>query len=177
MLLLIKWIRTLAKAIASESQPWQIGVATSLGLLLGLFDWWQMPGGPNPIVIVLLIALLWINVHLGFWLAVHGCWRHLIQLILGPMTEALAEQMVPLAASMADIPLTFMLHLSHTDNLAVLPMDYHCAIVAGIAMTRFSRYFQNKLREKLEERKKLKLAGKTVTNPWLLKLACWFLDI
>ena len=176
MLVLIKWIRSLAKAIASESQPWQIGVATALGLLLGLLDWWQVPGGPNPLVLILLAALFWINVHLGsgmLFMAIGGA----LQLILGPMTESLADMMVPIATIFADIPLTYALHLSHTDNLAILLYGVPTAIVTGLCIARLSRYFQEKLREKIAERKKLKLAGKTATNPWLLKLACWFLDI
>ena len=176
MLMIIGWLRKFAQAIASQARPWQIGLASGLGLLLGLLDWWMLPGGINSLVVIGLIVLLWFNMHLGSGMLFMGIGA-VIQLALGATLEPLAVHMVPLATTMAQQPIAYALHLSHTGNIVTLIYGVPLALLVGYLAYRVSNYFQTKLQEKLAERKKLVKAGKTASNPWVLRITCWFLDI
>jgi uncharacterized protein (TIGR03546 family) len=176
MLTLIKFLRSLFKALVSTTAPWQMAVGAFFGILLGFLPIWPLALGPSLLGLgVLLIAIL-INCHFASVMLFMGLGKVMGLALMSPAL-AIGGQMTNFASRAADNPLLYNSHLSHTGYLGLTVIGLIAAPIIGIAMYVFTRWFRAKVQPKLLARRKLMLAGKVADNPIGFKLLCWFMGV
>lgn len=176
MYTLLKIIRGFVRIVTSESAPWQVFLGTFLGVCIGMLPWFRYASGPSPLVILLILAAVFVNCHLGSALLFTGVGT-LLALALEPLAISLGHGQAELAQSLALNPLTYALLLSDTRVLGLTILMLPIAPIAGILMTWAARAFDRHLRAKIAERKRLLKAGKVAGNSIIMRLACWFFGI
>ena len=176
MLTLVRWTHGLLKAIVSDAAPWQIGLATGLGWSCGCLPWLLWPGGINWLAIAVFALLFCINCHLGMGLLAMSI-AAVVHLMLSPVLASFAPSLLDLANLAAGNDIMRLLGLHHTSQLTGIALALISAPIAGFCMAKISHFFQQKLRAKLAERRRLRKAGKTAGNTIFFNLACWFLGL
>lgn len=174
MFAILKMIRNLLRAITGASAPWQVGLGSALGLLLGFVPLW--PSWPNPLAWALLLSALLINLHLGSFFLFWGL-GSLLGLALAPVALALGNASAGLAGLAASSGPLRMARLNHTGYLGLLLLGLPLASLAGLATAWATRWFDRNLRARLSERQRLVKAGKLAGNTLLLRGLCWFLGV
>jgi hypothetical protein len=176
MFYLIKTIRKLLQALASQAGIWQISAGTAIGMMLGFLVVWPWGDAPAPIGFSLLLLGLIINVHLGGLLLFWGL-GGLLSLALSPMAVAIGNGMPATAAAAADNPLLFASYISHTGYLGLALLGVVFAALTALVMAVFTRYFRTRIQPKLVARKRLVQSGKIGSNPILVRILCWFFAV
>ncbi len=175
MLTLLKFLRSLLKAIASSTAPWQLALGAWFGVMLGLLPIFP-PAGPSPLGFTLLFLGLVINCHLASLLLFFGLGK-LIALALPVPAAAIGESLSGFAQTCADIPFLHLSHWSHTGWLGMTVIGLIAAPIIAIAMYVFTVWFRTKVQPKLMERRKLMVAGKVASNGIIFKVGCWFMGL
>lgn len=176
MFTLIKTIRKLLQALASQASTWQIASGCAIGMMLGFLVVWPWGSNPSPIGLGLLILGLIVNVHLGGLLLFWGL-GSLLSLALSPVAVSIGSGMPDLAITAADNPILYASSLSHTGYLGLAILGVVSAVVTALVMIILTRYFRTRIQPKLEERKRLVASGKVASNPILVRILCWFFAI
>ncbi len=174
MFTILKLIRNLIKAITGASAPWQVGLGSLLGCLLGFLPLW--PGWPSPLAWALLLAALLINVHLGSFFLFWGLGT-LLGLALAPVALALGNGLEGLAQLAATCGPARLSRLNHTGHLGLFLLGLPIATLVGLGTAWATRWFDRNLRARLAERSKLMKAGKLAGNTLVLRGVCWFLGV
>jgi uncharacterized protein (TIGR03546 family) len=177
MLLLLKLLRGIIKGIASQAAPWQIVVATVLGVIAGFVPVLSPSIGPGLLGLATVVVALLVNCHLGSFLAWFGvCTGFSKLLLLGPAI-LVGDQLVPVAQWAAYNPLAAACHLNHTGHLGNTVMAVLLAPLAGWLMYRLTVRFRAWLLAWQEQRRRTATAAKVVTTPWLVRLGLWFFGL
>jgi hypothetical protein len=176
MLTLIKFIRSFFQALAGEARPWQVGLGTFLGSILGLVPIFTYDYGLNYLGAFALGVAIIANVHLGSVLLFSGLGTLLWALCI-PLAEAIGGSMDGIAQSAATNPLLYGIGASHTGELGMLVIAAIWAPLTAIVMVLITNWFRSKILPKLLERKKLILTGKIASNGILLRIVCWFFAV
>lgn len=174
MVILLKMLRGMIKAITSQAAPWQVGVGACFGLLLGFLPICPLAHGPAPLGLAILFVAIVINCHLGsvFLFLLLG---KVVSLALHGPAEALGGALPSLAQASADIPFLNLSLWSHTGYLGLTLIGFVCAPLVGAFMWWFTVWFRAKVRDRLLAQKALVKTGKVAGNAVVFKLLCWFL--
>ena len=175
MLTLLKFLRSLLKAIASSTAPWQLALGAWFGVMLGFLPIFPS-AGPSPLGFLLLFLGLVINCHLASLLLFLGLGK-LIGLALTSPAASIGESLGGFAQACADIPFLHLSHWSHTGWLGMTVLGIVCAPLIAIAMYVFTVWFRTRVQPKLVEKRKLMLAGKVAGNGLIFKVGCWFMGL
>lgn len=176
MLLLLKMIRGILKAITSQAEPWQVGLGAFLGTLLGFFPIMPSAYGPAPLGIGLLVLAIFINCHFGtvlLFLAVGTALGWLLAvpaLALGTACDGIAQWA-------AQVPLLHASLWSHTGWLGLTFMGIIFAPLFGLGLAKFTMWFRARLIARLAEQKKLVAIGKVGGNALVFRMLVWFLGM
>jgi uncharacterized protein (TIGR03546 family) len=176
MLTLLKFLRSLIKAITSSAAPWQMGIGAGLGILLGFMPIFPSGLGPSPLAFLVILVAIVINCHLGSVLLFMGLGKLLGLALLVP-AAAIGNALAPVAAASADIPFLHHSHWSHTGYLGLTILGLACAPIVGAGMWGFTIWFRTRIQAKLAARRKLTVAGKLAGNPLGFKVLCWFMGL
>lgn len=176
MYLLLKFLRKFVKIFNSLAAPWQVFLGTLFGTLLGFMPIISFSNGPAALGCAILLLALIVNCHLGsvfLFLAV----GKLLSLLLAGPAVLVGEQVAWLAQSSADIGVLRASLWNHTGHLGMTIIGLVLAPLFATAMWRATVVFRTRLRDQLLARKRLVSTGKMVSNPLLVRAACWFFDV
>lgn len=176
MYTLYRLLRNLIRSIASQAAPWQIGLGTFLGTLIGFLPIWPLSQGPSPLGLALVITALVVNCHLGSVLLFWGLCKGLA-LTLGGPAVMLGDRCMDLAQRSADVSFLYLSHWSHTGYLGLTLLGFAFAPLFAILMVWVTVTVRTKLIAKVMERQRLMTAGKVANQAWAVRAACWFFGL
>lgn len=176
MLILLKMIRGILKAITSSAAPWQVGLGAFLGTLLGFLPLMPSGFGPSPLGFGILVLAIFVNCHFGSVLLFLGLGKVLSLVLAGPAL-AIGTGCDGLAQWAANVPILYASLWSHTGFLGLTILGLICAPVTGLGMVWFTSWFRSRIVAKLAERKKLVAAGKLTGNFAVFRVLVWFLGM
>ncbi len=176
MYTLYRFFRNLIRSIASQAEPWQVGIGTFLGTLLGFMPIWPLSHGPCPLGLCVLFVALIVNCHLGSVLLFMALCKGLALTLTGPELM-IGERFTSLAQRSADVPFLYLSLWSHTGYLGKTLLGFACAPLFAILMHVATVQFRTRLMAKLLERRRLMSAGKVANKAWMVRIACWFFGL
>jgi uncharacterized protein (TIGR03546 family) len=176
MLLIFKMIRGILKAITSQAEPWQVGLAAFFGTLLGFMPIMPSSYGICPLGIAVLVLAILVNCHFGTVLLFLALGKA-FSFVLAPVALALGNACDSLARWASDVPILYSSLWSHTGYLGLTLMGLILAPFAAFGMAWFTVWFRAKIAAKLAERKALVKAGKVAGNAFVFKVLVWFLGL
>ncbi|MBA3937347.1 MAG: hypothetical protein H0X38_07785 [Planctomycetes bacterium] len=175
MIILLKMLRGMLKAITSSAAPWQVACGALFGVLLGFLPIFPS-AGPALLGLTILFLAIVINCHLGSVLLFFGLGKVLSLMLVNPAV-ALGNSCSGIAEASADIPFLHHSHWSHTGYLGLTMIGLIAAPLIAVFMAWFTVWLRTKVQEKLAARRKLMAAGKVVGNAMVFKAVCWFLSL
>lgn len=176
MLILLKMLRGILKAITSSAAPWQVGLGAAFGVLLGFLPIMPSAYGPSPLGFAILLVAIFVNCHFGSVLLFLGLGK-LLSLALAAPALALGSACDGIAQWAAGVPLLYASLWSHTGYLGLTILGFICAPLVGVGMVWFTLWFRRKVAERLAANKKLMLAGKVGGNALVFRALVWFLGM
>lgn len=176
MILLLKMIRGILKAITSAAAPWQVGLGAFLGVLLGFLPIMPSTYGPSPLGFGILVLAIFVNCHFGSVLLFLGLGKLLTLVLAGPAL-AIGTACDGLAQWAAHVPFLHASMWSHTGWLGLTILGLVCAPLVGLGMVWFTVWFRHQVATRLAERKRLMAAGKITGNFFVFRTLVWFLGM
>jgi hypothetical protein len=176
MLLLIKLLKKFIRVFNSNAKPWQIGLGTALGILIGFMPLWPSGGSPALLGWCLLLFALLINCHLASMFLFMGI-ASLLNLVLAAPAVMLGNALEGLARWSADVWVLHASYWSHTGHLGETLFGLALAPLFALLMLRVTRIVRDRWLPKLKERRRLVTAGKLAGNTFLLRCTCWFFGV
>jgi hypothetical protein len=168
MYIAYKITRGTIKAIVSDAAPWQIGCGSALGLLLGFLP--ILFPTPSVLGLAVMALVCLINCHIGSVLLFMGIGKLLAAVLSG-------DAMPGIAQALADQPLLYWSHLSHTGHLGRTILALLLAPLVWILMVRFTIKARVWIETKIKTNAKLVAMGKKADHPILVKILCVFLAL
>ena len=176
MFAIIALIKDFLKIFNGSAAPWQIWLATFLGVWLGFLPLWPSLWEPALFGLIIFALALIINCHLASFLLFWG-FASTLALVLRPVSVSIGNSLVGLADSLAHFSFFYNSHLSHTGYLGSALLGLILALATATAFVWLSVTFRNRIREKLLARTKMVKGAKIVSRSWTLRIVCWWLNI
>ncbi|MFM2091109.1 MAG: hypothetical protein RLZZ127_1598 [Planctomycetota bacterium] len=177
MLLLLKLLRGIIKGIASQAAPWQIVVATLLGVIAGFVPVLSPSIGPGLLGLAAVVIALLVNCHLGSFLAWFGVCTAISKLMLLGPAIMVGDQLVGIAHWAAYNPLASACHLNHTGHLGNTVIAVLVAPLAAWGMYQLTVRFRAWILAWQEQRRRTAAMANVASTPWLVRIACWFFGV